>query len=452
MQILPRPFPIHTTLMLILSGAAPAATAADWPQWRGPASQGVSTETALPTTWSDSSNVAWKAPLAGFGASSPIVVDGLIVTTSQVGSYQSATGEDPRLARDDRSLASRENAIGAGIASTSGKPLELAVEAFRIDTGKPAWTFRMPATGPRPDLHEKHNLATPTPVSDGERIYAWFGNGQLAALDLDGKPVWRHHLGLEHGSFLNQWGHGSSPLLYKDSLILLVDHRPVSYLLSLDKRTGKQRWKVDRGQNRVSHSTPVVVAGPNGDEMIVNSTERVDAYDPTTGELLWHAGSQRQTPIPTAVSHGGTIYMARGYRNSDILAIRSGGRGDVSETHIQYRIPNGGSYVPSILHYQGLLYMTNEVGVVTCADASTGERLWRSRLGGIFFASPVGAAGRVYLLSETGETYVLRAGREAELLATNRIDGRFLASPAISSGRIFLRSDGTLFAIGGREP
>lgn len=237
-------------------------------------------------------------------------------------------------------------------------------------------------------------------------------------------------------------------MVYKDLLILLCDHRPVSYLLALDKATGKERWKVDRGRGRVSHSTPVVVTGPKGDELIVNSDQRIDAYRPATGEALWHAGTERQTPIPSAVSHGGMIYLSRGYRNSDILALRPGGAGDVSESHLKWRMPNGGSYVPSIVQYEGLLYMTNEVGVVTCAEAETGKVVWRERLGGIFFASPVAADGKIYLLSETGEMFVLKAGREARVLARNELGARFLASPAISAGMIFLRSDDTLYAIG----
>lgn len=237
-------------------------------------------------------------------------------------------------------------------------------------------------------------------------------------------------------------------MLYRDLLILLSDHQPVAYLLALDKRTGEQRWKVDQTGNRVSHSTPVVVPGPQGDELIVNSSARIEAYDPARGALLWCAGAERQTPIPSAVFAGGVIYLSRGYRNSDVLAIRPGGRGDVTATHVQWRIPNGASYVPSILHYQGLIYMTNEVGVVTCADAATGQRLWRGRLDGIFFASPVAGDGKVYLVSETGETLVLRAGRKQEVLARNQLDERLLASPAISGRKIFLRGDGVLFAIG----
>jgi outer membrane protein assembly factor BamB len=285
-------------------------------------------------------------------------------------------------------------------------------------------------------------------VTDGERVYAWYGNGQVVAVDMEGKRVWARHLGRDYGTFLNQWGHGSSPTLYKDLLLLLVDHTPNAYLLALDKNTGKERWKVDRGDDRISHSTPVIVPGPKGDELIINSTTRIDVYDPASGTLLWYTGSYRQTPIPTPVFHDGKIYMARGYRNSDVLALRPGGRGDVTGTHIDWRVPNGGSYVPSIIYYQGLVYMTNEVGVVTCADASTGERVWRERLSGIFFASPVAGDGKIYMVSETGETFVLRAGREPEILAKNNLGERMIASMAISGGRLFLRSDGTLFSIG----
>jgi outer membrane protein assembly factor BamB len=369
----------------------------------------------------------------------------MVVVTSQIGSYSAAGGNDPRLARDDSSMAGRENAIGPS-KSADGK-LYLAVEAFERKTGRRLWTYRTEAVGDRPDNHEKHNLATPTPVSDGKSIFAWFGNGQIVALDMKGQEIWKRHIAREYGSFLNLWGHGSSPVLHKDSLILLCDHLPASYLLSLDAATGKERWKVDRGTGRVSHSTPLVIGGPRGEELIVNSSVRIDAYDPATGQLLWHAAGARQTPIPSAVFHDGAIYLSRGYRNSDILALKAGGRGDVSASHLLWRMPSGGSYVPSIVHYQGLLYMTNEIGVVTCAAADTGTPVWKERLGGIFFASPVAADGKIYMLSETGEMFVLRAGRKAEVLARNELGERFLASPAISPGMILLRSDGSLFAI-----
>lgn len=436
---------IPGSTMLAAMLACGVAAGGDWPQWRGPASQGVSEETGLPAKWGVGENVAWKAALAGSGVSSPVVWGGRVFVTSQQGSAHGGRGSFPRLARDDSSLADRESAIKG--ARDNGGEVMLVVEAFSAGDGERLWVHKVKAEGEFPDLHEKHNLATPTPVVDAERVYAWFGNGQLVALTHDGKRVWSKHLGKEISPFRNQWGHGSSPALYKGSLILLCDHRLKSYMMALDAKTGEERWRVERGEGRVSHSTPVVVRGPEGEELIVNSSERIDAYDPSNGRLPWYAGSERQTPIPSPVSEGGVLYLSRGYRNSDYLALRVGGRGDVSESHVVWRTAGGASYVPSILLYKGLVYTTNEIGVVSCSDAATGKPLWRTRLGGVFFASPVAGDGKVYLVSETGVTFVLRAGEKPELIAENDLGERFLASPAISGRRIYLRSDSSLFAV-----
>ena len=442
-------------LLVLLSSAVlvlPAQrdlVAQHWPQWRGPSSLGVSAETALPTRWSASENVAWRTPLAGLGTSSPIVWSDRVFVTSQIGSLAVVGGgNNPQLARDERELASQEAPIGGRRPSDGSGEIWLVVEAFSRSTGERLWEYRTRATGPLPEVHEKHNLATPSPVTDGTHVYAWFGNGQLVALDMNGRLVWARHLGMDYSPFVTQWGHGSSPMLYRGTLILLCDHLTDAYLLAVDARTGKERWKVERGDGRVSHSTPIVVPAPRGDELLVNSSARIDAYDPATGALLWYTGTERQTPIPSAVFHDGRIFLSRGYRNSDFMAIRPGGRGDVTATHVEWRAPSGASYVPSIVHYDGLLYMTNEVGVVTAADARTGERVWRHRLGGVFFASPVAADGKVYMVSETGETFVMRAGRTPEVLAENDLGERFIASPAVAQGRLFLRSDRTLFAVG----
>jgi outer membrane protein assembly factor BamB len=440
--------------VLVLLGAS-AARAEDWPQWRGPASSGVSSAKDLPVRWSRTENLAWTADLAGLGASSPIVWGDLVFATSQVGDARVAPGDaHPQLARDDAALAARERAIGGRrpeLQEAAAAEVFFVVEAFRLATGERVWQHRFAATGELPAVHEKHNLATPTPVTDGERVYAWFGNGQVVALDLTGREVWSRHLG-EVAPFHNRWGHGSSPALFDDLLLLQVDHDAAAYLLALDKRTGAERWKVEHeaGRERIAHSTPIVVPGSSGPELVLNSGTRIEAYDPRTGALLWHAGSARQTPVPTPVFHDGVLYLARGYRNSDYQALRVGGRGDVTQSHALWRSAGGASYVPSILHHEGLVYVTNEIGVVTCADATTGEALWRERLGGVFFASPVAGDGKVFLVSETGETWVLRAGRtaEAEVLAVNDLGERMLASPAVGGSRLILRSDGRLFAVG----
>lgn len=435
---------------LYLVSLASAPIAANWPQWRGPSGLGVSAESNLPTTWSAGEHVAWRAPLRGLGSSSPVVWGDQIVVTSQVGRAPLRSGSHPMLARDDAALVSREKPIGGRRSDppAAAEPVFLVVESFNRSDGRRLWEHRVEARGPFPHLHEKHNLATPTPVTDGERLFAWFGTGQIEALDMRGRVVWTKHLGEEYSPFDINWGHGSSPVLYKDSLILLCDHESASYLLALDARTGRQRWKADRGKGRASYSTPLVVPRPAGDELLVNSSERIDAYDPNTGALLWHAGAPVQTPIPSAVFHDGLIYMTRGYRNSPYLALRPGGRGDVSTSHLVWRAPNGGSYAASLVHYDGLLYFTNDVGVLTCADAKTGRRVYQTRLDGVFFASPVAADGKIYLASQTGETIVVKAGRVPSVLARNDLGERLVASPAISNGQIFLRSDGRLFAIG----
>ena len=441
---------MRTVLAGLLALVAAAPTSANWPQWRGPSGLGVSTESGLPAKWSASENVAWSVALAGLGSSSPIAWNDRVFVTSQVGQAPRRSGSHPMLARDDAALVAREKPIGGRREGPSGAAgaIEFVVESFARADGRRLWEYRLAAEGPFPDLHEKHNLATPTPVTDGKQLFVWFGTGQLAALDLDGALVWKRHIGREYSPFDINWGHGSSPVLYQDLLILLCDHESKSYLLALDARTGRERWKTDRGAGRVSFSTPLLVSAAGGDELVVNSSERIDAYDPANGRLLWYADAPRQTPIPSAVFHGGIIYMTRGYRNSPYLALRPGGRGDVSASHVVWRAPAGGSYVSSLVYFDGLLYLTNDVGVLTCADAKTGERVWQARLDGVFFASPVAADGRIYVVSQTGETIVVKAGRTPGILARNDLGERLVASPAIAGGRIYLRSDGKLFAIG----
>jgi outer membrane protein assembly factor BamB len=279
-------------------------------------------------------------------------------------------------------------------------------------------------------------------------VYAVFGTGQVAAVDNAGTVVWARNLAKDFGAWDINWGNGSSPTIYRGSLILACYHGDQSYLIALDLATGKQLWKTDRPRGVLSYSTPIVVPGPRGDELIVNSSAGVEAYDPAGGKPLWHFNESNQFPIPVPMHHDGVIYLSRGYRSGPYAAIRTGGRGDVSKTHVMWHVPTGAPYISSLVHYDGLLYMAGDVGVITCVDAKTGERVWRERLGGVYTASPVAGDGKVYLLSETGEAIVLRAGRKPDVIARNRIDGRILASPAISEGRLFIRTDDHLVAIG----
>jgi outer membrane protein assembly factor BamB len=186
-------------------------------------------------------------------------------------------------------------------------------------------------------------------------------------------------------------------------------------------------------------------------ELIVNSSAGVEAYDPDTGTALWTFTESNQFPIPVPTHHDGTLYLSRGYRSGPYAAIRTGGRGDIAGTHVAWHVPTGAPYIASLVYYDGLIYMAGDVGIVTCVDARTGERVWRERLGGLYTASPIAADGKIYLMSETGETLVLRAGRTPDVIARNTVAGRILASPAIAGGRLFIRTDSRLIAIGGPQ-
>jgi outer membrane protein assembly factor BamB len=435
-----------SAMVVILLGSLAAHVRADnWPHWRGPLASGVSTEDALPVRWSDTENIAWKAPLRGLGISSPIVWRDLVVVTSQVGNGVVRPG--PRLVQGGNPLEAGERPLGRGPTSGEGKATFL-VSAFDRVSGRRLWEFALPAEGPLPSVHEKHNLASPSPATDGERVYAWFATGQLAAVDLSGTLVWKKHLGAEYGPFEINWGHGSSPTVYKDQIILLCYHERASYLLALDSRTGAVRWKADAAPGVTSYSTPLVVETGGKAEIIVNSSAGVSGHDAATGARLWHIEETNRFPIPMPLFHEGVIYTSRGYRSSPFMAIRPGGKGDVAASHVTWKVPSGAPYVASIIHYDGLIYMMGDVGVLTVVDAKTGERVHQERVGGVYSASPVAGDGKIYMASEDGETIVVAAGRTPRVLARNRLNARQLASPAIAGGRVFIRSDDALYAIG----
>ena len=434
---------LAATLMLI---CIPIAAFSDnWPQWRGASGNGVSSESNLPTRWSKD-DLAWKTALRGLGVSSPIVWGDRVFVTSQLGQGELRPGSHPTLAQGPG--AASEKPLGKGAAAAAEKQVYFLVEAFRRSDGRQIWEYRLPAEGRLSPVHQKHNLASPSPVTDGEMVYAWFGTGQLVALNMEGKLAWQRHLGKEYSPFEIEWGHGSSPALYQDLLILQCDHVPASYLIALEKKTGKEKWRVDRGKGVRSYSTPTVVRGPRGDELIVNASDRIDAYDPVTGKHLWYTGEPNRFPIPVPSSENGILYASRGYRSGPFMAIRLGGTGDISRTHVQWLVPTGAPYVSSLVLYQGLIYMANDAGVASCFDAKTGGKVWQARIEGVFSASPVAGDGKVYLMSETGETIVLKAGRELQVLARNDLDERMVASPAISDGQLFIRTDNYLFCIG----
>lgn len=418
--------------LTVLTGSA---FAENWPQWRGPEANGISREKGVPTRWGREQNIRWKAPLPGLGTSSPIVWGDLIFLTSQVG---------------DAPYAPSNDFAGAVVARSSGDQgkVNFVVQAFHRGDGSLAWEYKFAAEGQVPKVHIKHNLASPSCVTDGELVFAWVGTGQLLALDMEGKLVWKRHLGEEFSPFNIRWGHGSSPALYRNSLIILCDHSEKSYLLALDKRTGKELWTVDRGTGLRSYTTPFIFTGRNGDKMVINSNRKIDVFDPSTGKYLWQVGEPNRVPIGMPVYHEGVLYATRGYRSGPYLAVRVGGKGDVSKTHLKWRVATGAPYISSLLYYQGLIYMASETGIVTCVDAETGETLWKNRFGGVFSASPVAADGKVYLINEEGDAFVLEAGRELNIVERNSLGERTLASPSISNGQLFIRTDEHLYCIG----
>jgi len=435
--------PLHALPVAFAVLVTTTVSADNWPGWRGPSGGAISSESRLPERWSNTENVAWKSRLAGAGVASPIVWGERVFVVSQAGAGRSRVG--PRLGQGaDATPAER------ALTGSSGQGgVRFVIESLNLLDGRRVWSHEVAAQGDLTEVHDKHNLASGSPVTDGERIYAVFGTGQIVAVDLSGKPVWSRNLGREIAPWDINWGNGSSPAVYRNMLIVAAYHQSASYLIALDGRTGKQVWKTDRPRGVTTYSTPLVVPSAQGDEIIVNSSAGVEAFNAETGAALWHFDEPNQFPIPVASFHQGLIYLSRGYRSGPYAAFRPGGRGDISKTHVVWHVPTGAPYISSLIYYEGLLYMAGDVGVITCVDARTGERVWRERLGGVYTASPVAGDGKIYLASESGETIVLKAGRTPEVLSRNTIEGRILASPAISSGRLLIRTDDQIIAIRG---
>jgi outer membrane protein assembly factor BamB len=434
---------LASVVALFLTSTVVAAD--DWPAWRGPVGTGVTSETGLPQEWSDTRGVAWRVRLPGTGVSSPVVAGPHVFVTSQIGAGRRRAGNHPSLVQG--SDAGERNLGGA--ASAPDGVIRFAVTAYRWSDGDRAWHHELRADGPLADVHDKHNLSSPSPVTDGKTVIAWFGTGQVVAVDAaTGTPRWTKHLGREYGAFEINWGHASSPALHAGLAIFPCYHENGSYLLALDALTGDVRWKRDRQPGAHSYSTPLVVAHGGRAAIVLNSSRGVEAFDAASGTPLWHIVEENRFPIPMPVHHQGVLYMSRGYRSSPYLAIRLGGSGDVTNSHVVWKTPTGAPYVSSLVYYEGLIYMASEMGIVTAIDPASGQQVWRERVGGVYTASPVAGDGKVYLVSETGETVVLRAGRKPEILARNRLDLHLVASPAISRGRIFLRGDDQVIAVG----
>jgi outer membrane protein assembly factor BamB len=380
-----------------------------WSRWRGPSGQGLAVGAGYPASWSATENVLWKVPDPGAGNSSPIVWgDRIYLTTAY------------------------------------NRGAKLSVVAFRRADGAKVWETFAPAHAGY--AHHKNGHASATAATDGSRIYASFGHA-LVAVDASGKLLWNQDL----GPISNYHGPAGSPLLYRDRLILFQDQSAGAFIAAFDVRTGRQLWRTARDAS-VGWGTPIAVRVGDHDEIIVNGQSRVQAYDPATGRELWSCRGTTMEVIPTPVVGYGLVYCASG-RAGPTLAIRPGGQGDVTRSHVAWTSPRGSPFVPSPILVGTLLYTVNDMAsIVTSLDATTGRTVWQGRLGVArregFSASPVAADGNVYFTNDDGETFVLRAGTTFDLVGVNRLGESVLASPALVDGRWYFRTSGHLMAIG----
>ena len=386
-----------------------------WSRWRGPSGQGHVSGTGYPVTWSSTENVLWKAKVPGKGNSSPIVWANRIFLTT---------------AHDDGN--------------------KLSVLCFRRSDGELLWEVFIPQTGVE-YAHKKNGHASATPTTDGEKVYVSFGTHGVIALDFDGNIAWNRDI----GKLDNYHGSAGSPLLYEDTVIIYQDHRGTSetrsFVAAFEKESGKSVWWVDR-MATTGWGTPIVIRAGMRDELIVSSQKRIQAYDPRTGTKLWNAAGNLFEVIPTPVVGHDLVFCSSG-RAGPTLAIRPGGSGDVTETHVVWSSPKGAPFIPSGIIVGEYLYTINDMmSIITAFEARTGKVVFQGRLGikrkESFSASPVALDGKVFWTNDEGETFVLKAGPEFKLLHVNRLGARTLASPALVDGHWYFRTDQELIAIG----
>lgn len=397
-------------LLLALTGLT--VRAEDWPEFRGPTGQGHSTERGLPLEWSESRNVMWRTPVPGRGWSSPAVAGGRVWLTS----------------------AARER-----------NDASLRVLAYDVETGHEAVNVEVFRIRNAALLNSKNSHASPTPIVAGDRVYVHFGAEGTAALTLAGEIVWKARVPYE-----NQHGTGGSPVLYDDLLIFNCDGWDAAFVVALDTRTGKVRWKTNRRYPAdQAYTTPLVIRVGDRDQLVSVGAYRAAAYEPRSGREIWRVSYRDGfSNVPRPVYGHGLVYIATGFQQPSLIAVRADGTGDVTKTHLTWTQQRGAPFTPSPLLVGDELYTVSDIGVAAALDAKTGVPRWQQRLGGNYSASPVFADGRIYFLSEEGLTTVVAPGAEFRVLAKNQLDGTTLASMAISGGSIFIRSDQHLYRIG----
>jgi outer membrane protein assembly factor BamB len=426
----------------------------DWPSFRGPAGAGVVENGKAPTSWDVATNVnvRWKQAIPGFAHSSPIAWGNRIFVTTTVPA-------------DTANLTFRRGSGEEGGASAYTKDDFMhswRVFALDRDTGKILWS-RVAIEGiPQTARHVKASQANSTPATDGKHLVVFFGSEGLYCYDLDGKLLWKRNLGkMPSGRYLDpsyEWNTAASPIIYKNLIILQLDLADSASIVALDVATGKDVWKTERDE-QPSWPTPLIFEGPQRTELITAAPLFTRSYDPATGKELWRLGKHSALSTPTPVAGNGLIFITSGGGTTvqPIYAIKPGGNGDItledgadSNEHVVWSKHRGGSYIPTPLFLDGILYLCANNGVITALKAETGERLYQNRLnpGGSFSASPVSADGKLYFASEDGDVFVVRAGPKFEQLAVNPMGEVVMATPAISGDLLLVRTQGHLVAIG----
>ncbi len=418
-----------------------SASAADWPQWRGPLATGAAPAGDPPSGWSETENVRWKIEIPGHGQASPIVWgDHVFVLTA----VPAGPGDD-----SGNGFFSRLRRRFMGTVR-SGDLLNFVLVAIDRRDGSVVWERTAVTEQPHEGRHNTGSWASGSAVTDGEVVCAFFGSRGLYCYDMDGNPLWDRDFGdmrIRMG-----FGEGASPALHGDWVVVVWDHEGQSFITSLDKRTGAERWRTDRDES-TSWSTPLVVEHAGGAQVVTSATDGVRGYDFETGELLWEGDGVTTNAIPSPVAAEGIAYLMSGYRGNRLYAVDlSAARGDISRGGaIVWSLDRDTPYVPSPVVHDGILYFTkSNSGVLSAYDAATGRNLYGPlRLSGIrnVYASPVIAGDRLYVTSRDGVTLVAQAGPEFEILSMNRLDDGFDASPAVAGGEIFLRGRQYLYCI-----
>jgi outer membrane protein assembly factor BamB len=368
----------------------------------------------LPLEWSETKNLSWKTPLPGLGWSSPVVANGRVWLTTAV----------------------------------EQRGISLRLLAFNAATGAQVVDSEVFKIGGDRDINPKNSWASPTPIVDGDLVYVHFGADGTAALTLDGKIVWKN----KH-EYQSQHGAGGSPIVYGDLLIFSCDGSDSAFVIALDKKTGKTKWRTyRRSPYDQAYTTPLVIRVGDKDQLVSVGAYRAAAYDPLTGKEIWRVSYEDGfSNVPRPVYGHGLVFIATGFQEPSLIAVRADGTGDVTKTHVAWRLRRGAPLTPSPLLVGDELYVVNDGGIATCIEAKTGTVVWQQRLGGTYSASPVLADGRIYFLAEQGVTTVIAPGREFRRLAANPLDGGLLASMAVSGGALFLRTDSHLYCIRRRE-